>query len=58
MCYEWYEESLLDAKIWRSVEQAEERMKRLKSSAAATPSDKSADALKEPVTEQREALAA
>lgn len=58
MCYEWYEESLLDAKIWRSAEQAEERMKRLKSSVPAIPLERSADAVKEPVTEQREALAA
>ncbi|MGH8718517.1 MAG: hypothetical protein ACREV0_06180 [Burkholderiales bacterium] len=26
MCYEWYEESLLDAAIWQSKEKAEKKM--------------------------------
>ena len=30
MWFEWYEESRLDAQIWKGAEQAEERMKRLK----------------------------
>lgn len=35
MWFEWYEESLLDARIWKSAEQANESIKRLAFSAPA-----------------------
>lgn len=52
MWFEWYEESLLDAQIWKSAEQAEERMERLKFSPPAELPEPVAEAIEQPVAEQ------
>jgi hypothetical protein len=59
MWFEWYEESLLDAQIWKSAEQAEERMRRLKFSPPTELPEPVAEAIEQSVAEQpRGALAA
>jgi len=58
MCFEWYEESLLDAQIWKSAQQAEERMKQMKFSSPHGQPEPIAEAQEEHRSEPRQALVA
>lgn len=58
MCFEWYEESLLDAQIWKSAQQAEEQMKRMKFSPPQDLPEPVGEAEVQHTEEQAPALAA